>query len=188
MMGQWGPLLAVAALAASGISRAHGADGLYLGAGLGAAAVRDSFDVSTFEAEDLAYKAFIGWRFDNLPLIDVAVEAAYTNFGKPSQVLAPSAGAPAEDVEFKLHGPSAAGLLILPLGPLDLYAKGGVIKWRLDQTIGGSTTGRSGTDAFYGAGAGIYLWKLGFRVEYERYQIKDVDRVEMLSAGVLFQF
>jgi len=47
---------------------------------------------------------------------------------------------------------------------------------------------RRGTDAFYGAGIGFSLWILAFRAEYERFQIKDVDRVQMLSLNVLFQF
>lgn len=55
-------------------------------------------------------------------------------------------------------------------------------------SVNGSTTGRSGTDAFYGAGIGLSLWILAFRAEYERFQIKEVDRVQMLSVSVLFQF
>ena len=164
------------------VSQLHAADGLYLGAGVGAATVKDSFNTATFDADDLAYRAFVGWRFNKVPVIDLAVEAAYTNFGKPSQTIA------AQKVEFKLAGPSVAGLLILPLGPIDLYAKGGVIDWKADQTVDGSTTSRSGTDAFYGVGLGFYLWKLGFRAEYERFQIKDIDRVEMFSLNALFQF
>jgi len=160
------------------------ADGLYLGLGIGAATVKDDFQASTFEADDVAYKGFIGWRFDEIPVIDLAVEAAYTNFGKPSQ----TQSMPAQNVEYQLQGPSLAGLLILPLGPLDVYAKGGVLDWKLDQTIGATTTSRSGTDGFYGVGVGFYLWKLAFRAEYERFEIKDVDRLEMLSLDVLLQF
>lgn len=137
---------------------AAAADGLYLGLGIGAATVKDDFQTSTFEAEDVAYKGFIGWRVNQLPVIDLAVEAAYTKFGKPSQSLVPSTGMPAQEVEYDLHGPSLAGLLILPLGPFDLYAKGGVLDWKLDGTVGTTTSSRrSGTDGFYGVGAGFYL-------------------------------
>ena len=180
-------ILAGLTLASLTVAPLHAADGLYLGVGLGAATVKDGFNIDTFDSDDVAYKGFVGWRFDKVPVVDLAIEAAYTDLGKPSQTLIGQGGA-SQNVEFKLHGPSLAGLLILPLGPLDLYAKGGVIGWKLDQTVNGTTTGRSGTDAFYGAGVGFYLWKLGFRAEYERFQIKDVDRVQMLSASVLFQF
>jgi len=172
------------AVASTYAQTAAAADGLYLGIGIGAATVKDDFQTSTFESEDVAYKGFIGWRFNQIPIIDLAVEAAYTNFGKPSQTL----GMPAQEVEYDLHGPSLAGLLILPLGPLDLYAKGGVLDWKLDGTVGTTTSSRSGTDGFYGVGVGFYLWKLAFRVEYERYEIKDVDKLDMFSLDMLFQF
>lgn len=158
------------------------ADGLYLGAGIGLATFKDQVGTETVEADDAAFRGFIGWRFDGVPLIDLAVEAAYTDFGRPSQTMA------GQNVQFKLTGPSLAGLLILPLGPVDLYAKGGVLSWQSERSAAGLTASQSGTDAFYGAGVGFYLWKVGIRAEYERFQIKDVDRLEMLSVNVLFQF
>jgi hypothetical protein len=160
----------------------NAADGLYLGAGIGLATFKDQVDTETVEADDAAFRGFIGWRFDDVPLVDLAVEAAYTDFGRPSQTMG------GQTVQFKLTGPSVAGLLILPLGPVDLYAKGGVLSWRSERSAGGLTASQSGTDAFYGAGVGFYLWKVGFRAEYERFQIKDVDRLDMLSLNVLFQF
>jgi hypothetical protein len=78
--------------------------------------------------------------------------------------------------------------VILPLGPIDLYGKAGAMNWSADTTIGGSTTSNSGTDVFYGVGVGFYIWKLGLRAEYERFQIKDIDRVDLFSLSALFQF
>ena len=109
-------------------------------------------------------------------------QAAYTDFGRPTQTLS------GQDTRLKLTGPSVAGLLIFPLGPIDLYGKGGWISWKSDVSSGGSTSNASGTDTFYGAGLGFYLWKIGIRAEYERFQIKDIDRVEMVSLSALFQF
>ena len=45
-----------------------------------------------------------------MPVIDLAVEVPYTDFGKPSQ------GVNAQQFELNLREPSFAGLLILPLG------------------------------------------------------------------------
>ena len=160
----------------------HAADGLYIGAGIGMAAVKDEVNTGTFDENDAAFKGFIGWRFNVLPILDFAIEGAYTDFGKPSGTVS------AQSVDYKLHGPSVAGLAILPLGPIDLYGKIGALKWSSDTTIAGATSSRSGTDAFYGLGVGFYLWKLGIRAEYERFQIKDVDRVDMFSLNALFQF
>jgi hypothetical protein len=93
-----------------------------------------------------------------------------------------------QHAEFKLHGAYAAGLLIFPLGPIDLYGKGGVIEAKTESSVGGMSTSRSSSSGFYGAGVGLRVWKIGLRAEYERYQIKDVDRVQMLSVSALFQF
>jgi hypothetical protein len=160
----------------------YAADGLYLGAGIGLATVKDEVNTETLDADDTAFRGFVGYRTNALPIVDLAIEGAYTDFGRPSQTLA------GQTVQFKLSGASVAGLLILPLGPLDLYAKGGALSWRSERSNGTSIASQSGTDPFYGAGVGFYLWKVGVRAEYERFQIKDVDRLEMLSLSVLFQF
>lgn len=165
------------------IGQLHAADGPYLGAGIGIASFRDDLGSGvTLDEEDAAYKAFIGWRFDVIPVIDLAVEVAYTDFGKPSQTVA------AQQFEVNLRGPSIAGLLIFPLGPVDLYGKVGVLDWKLDRTVAGTTRTSSGNDAFYGAGIGFYIWKIAFRAEWERFEIQDVERVDMVSVHALFQF
>ena len=177
-------MLAVLILTGAPMGQLHAADGLYLGAGVGVASFKDDLESGvTFDEDDAAYKGFVGWRFNIVPLLDLAVEAAYTDFGKPSQVVG------AQQVEFDLRGPSIAGLIILPLGPIDLYGKAGILDWKLDRTVGTTTrTSSSGNDPFYGAGIGFYIWKLAFRAEYERFEIKDLDRVEMISLHALFQF
>jgi OOP family OmpA-OmpF porin len=157
------------------ISRADAAGGLYLGAGLGQSTVKDNTSGGNIDASDTAYKAFVGYRFNLIPIIDLAVEGGYTDFGKPSQ----------SNVQFKLHGYDAAGLLIFPLGPIDLYGKVGMLSWTASGSGASST---SGTDPFYGVGAGFNIWKIGIRAEYERYKIKDVDRVDMYSLSALFMF
>ena len=174
--------LAAALLGSASLSQLQAADGLYIGAGIGVATVKDEVTTGTLDADDTSYKAFVGWRFDVIPLIDLAVEAAYTDFGRPSQTLA------GQNVQFKLTGASVAGLLIFPLGPLDLYGKAGLLSWRSERSEGASSSSGSGSDPFYGAGVGFYLWKIAIRAEYERFQVKDVDRVDMLSVSALFQF
>ncbi len=177
-------LVLAAAVLLGGLSMpARATDGLYLGGGIGQATVKDNTSSGSFDANNAAYKAFVGWRFDLIPIIDLAVEGGYTDFGKPSQDLG------GQHVEFKLHGAYAAGLLIFPLGPFDLYGEGGVIQAKTESSAGGTMiSSRTSSNGFYGVGAGFYVWKLGIRAEYERYQIKDVDRVQMFSVNALFQF
>ena len=175
--------LAALLLSSAAVFPAGAADGLYLGGGIGLASVKDEVDTETLDSDDTAYKAFVGWRFDAVRFIDLAVEAAYTEFGKPSQVVA------GQDIQFNLRGASIAGLLLVPLGPIDLFGKAGLMSWRAELTRNGAaTSSRSGSDPFYGAGVGLRVWKIGVRAEYERFQIKDVDRVELLSVSALIQF
>jgi len=164
------------------IPYAHAASGFYLGAGLGQSTVRDDTGSGEFDASDVAFKAFVGYRFNLIPIIDLAAEGGYTDFGKPSQ----SVGG--QNVLFKLHGLNAAGLLIFPLGPVDLYGKVGVLSWSLEASGFGTTSSTTGTDPFYGVGVGFRFGGVGIRGEYEQYQIKDVDRVRMLSVSAVFQF
>ena len=174
----------LAALLLSGlcISRVDAAGGLYLGAGLGQATIKESAGGATFDASDAAYKAFVGYRFNIIPIIDLAVEGGYIDFGKPSQDIG------GQNVQIKLHGPNAAGLLIFPLGPIDLYGKAGMLSWSADSSGAGTTSSTTGTDPFYGVGVGFYIWKIGIRAEYEKYNIKDTDSVQMYSLSALFQF
>ena len=175
--------IAVALLGSLSISQAGAAGGLYLGGGIGQSSIKDNINTENFDTDDAAWKAFVGYRFKFIPIIDLAVEGGYTDFGKPSQ----SVGG--QNVQFKLHGYHAAGLLIFPLGPVDLYGKAGVISWDSDIiSAGTTTTANSGSDLLYGAGIGLNFGKLGIRAEYERYQIKDVDRVDMLSVNLLVHF
>lgn len=174
--------LAAALLASLPVSYAHAASGFYLGAGLGQSTVRDNTSSGEFDASGLAFKAFAGYRFNIIPIIDLAAEGGYTDFGKPSQ----SVGG--QNLLFKLHGLNAAGLLIFPLGPIDLYGKAGVLSWSLEASGFGNSSNRTGTDPFYGVGVGFRFGGVGIRGEYEQYQIKDVDRVQMLSLSLLFLF
>ena len=175
--------LAALLLSSAAVFPACAADGLFLGGGIGLATVKDDVDPETLDSDDTAYKAFIGWRFDAIRFIDLAVEAAYTELGNPSQVVA------GQNIQLKLSGASIAGLLIVPLGPIDFYGKAGLMSWRSELTRdGAAASSRSGSDPFYGAGVGLRVWKIGVRAEYERFQIKDVDRVELLSVSALIQF
>jgi hypothetical protein len=164
------------------ISEAGAASGLYLGAGLGQATIKDDTGSGNFNSSDAAYKVFAGYRFNLIPIIDLAAEVGYNDFGKPSQDVG------GQNVQFKLHGPDAAGLLIFPLGPLDLYGKVGVLAWSVDASAGGTSSSKTGSDPFYGIGIGFQIWKIGIRAEYERYKVKDVDQVQMYSLNALFQF
>ena len=138
MKQKWTPIVA-AVLLSLFVPQLHAAEGLYIGAAIGQAGIKDNINTESFDSDDAAYKAFIGWRFNVIPAFDLAIEGAYTDFGKPSQIVG------TQRVERNLTGPSVAGLAILSLGPIDLYGKLGAINWSMDTTTGGSTSRRDGT-------------------------------------------
>lgn len=177
------------ALILLGMTAAHAADsGIYVGAGVGKGWIRDdvtdpgSGTLVHFDSKDWAYKAFLGYRFTWLPIIDLAAEAAYTDFGNPAQT------ALGQRIGYKLHGASASGLLILPVGPLDIFGKAGAMSWSSEKNVGGTLTSNSGTNAVYGAGVGFRIWRLGMRAEYEYFDLKAIRHTEMLSVSAVFQF
>ena len=114
-----------------------------------------------------------------MPVIDLAVEVPYTDFRKPSQ------GVNAQQCELNLREPSIAGLLILPLGPIDLYAKAGVIDCKLDRTVGGTTQATIPSTARGPVStSGSSPSALNTTVSRSRIS----TRVEMISLHALFPF
>jgi predicted porin len=83
---------------------------------------------------------------------------------------------------------------VLPLGPVDLFAKVGGIEINVDAKVkaGGSTLA-SGSDsdekAAYGVGAAFGLGGIKIRAEYTAYDVSNgIDDLYMASVGVTYQF
>ena len=147
------------------------------------AGLKDHINTENFDEESAAYKAFIGWRFKLLPVFHAAIEGAYTDFGNPERK-----NSLGQSTEINVKGPSIAGLAILPLGLFDLYGKLGAIYADVEKTVGTTVSSSSGSSSFYGFGAGLNLGAFALRAEYERFEIKDVDRIDLFSLSALIQF
>jgi hypothetical protein len=110
----------------------------------------------------------------------LAVEANYVNFGEASD----------DDVEIDADGVSAFAVGFLAAGPVDLFAKAGVVSW--DATFSLDGVGRigqdDGTDLAYGVGAQLRFLSLGVRAEYEIFDIDGVDDLSMISVGFTYTF
>ena len=151
-----------------------GADsGVYIGIGAGNATVKDS----GFEESDSAYKLFGGYNFGVVPLVDLAVEASYVDFGKPSNSTS----------TVDVSGLNAFGLAGLSFGPFGIFAKAGILSWNSDATIGGASGSDSGTDTGYGIGARFAIGSFAVRAEYELYDIDNAD-LDMVSVSGVFTF
>jgi len=172
------------ALAALGMSApAHAAgDGFYLGVGNGTAPIASSFAGGDYRKDQPVRRAFAGYRFGWLPILDVAVEGGYRNIGKESTSIAGTY------TEVKLSGWDAAGLVILPILPVDLFAKAGLFNYSVDKTYGATRSSAAGTHPFYGVGIGVRLWRMNVRAEYERFGIPELRRSDAVSLSASIRF
>lgn len=168
-------ILATALLMASSAGMAAD-NGIYLGASLGKANIDIDQGFARVDSDDTGFKFTAGIR----PLDWFAIEASYVNFGEPEQgVLAANA-----------DGISAFGVFFLPVGPVDLFAKGGLISFDSSIEVDGlgDIYREDGTDLAYGVGVQLRLLSLSVRAEYEKFDIDDAKDVNMLSLGVFYTF
>jgi len=168
-------LIATALLMASTASLAAD-NGIYLGASLGDANIDIDQGFAQVDSDDTGFKFIAGLR----PLDWFAVEASYVNFGE------------AEDgpLAAEADGISAFGVFFVPVGPVDLFAKGGLISWdsRVELDGFGDIFEEDGTDLAYGVGVQFRLLSLGIRAEYEVFDLDDVEDANLLSIGVTYTF
>jgi opacity protein-like surface antigen len=159
-------------------------NGIYLGGSIGQGGVQfdeaiEGFDFD-YDASSTAFKLIAGWRF----LDWLAVEANYVDLGSGDDTI--------EDtrIETDVSGVSGSVVGFLPVGPVDLFARGGLIYWDAevnsnDIDLSGS---EDGTDFAWGVGAQFRVWSLSLRAEYERFEIEDADTVDLISVGVTWTF
>ncbi len=152
-----------------------GADsGFYIGIGAGDASVK----YSEFDESDTAYKLFGGYNFGVIPLVDLAVEASYANFGNPSTGVTSA----------EVTGLNAFGLAGLNFGPFGIFAKAGMINWTADTTEGTVNYSESGTDPAFGVGARLAFGSFSVRAEYEYYDLDSDIEVGMASISGVYTF
>lgn len=173
-------IVLAALLALPALPAAAADNGFYLGASVGQANLKidnltnDIFPDDDFDSDDTAFKLIAGIR----PLDWLGVEAAYVNFGEPEDTVL------GQKLKADGDGISAFAVGFLPTGPVDLFAKVGLISW--DSKISGSFDD-DGTDLAYGVGAQFRVLSLSVRAEYEKFDISDVD-LDMISVGVTYTF
>jgi opacity protein-like surface antigen len=173
-------ILFAALLALPALPAAAADNGFYLGASVGQANLKiddvtnDLFPDDDFDGDDFSYKLIAGIR----PLDWLGVEAAYVNFGKPEDTVAGT------KLKAKGDGISAFAVGFWATGPVDLFAKVGLVSW--DSKISG-TFDNDGSDLAYGVGAQFRVLSLSVRAEYEKFDISDVD-LDMISVGVTYTF
>lgn len=142
--------------------------GLYIGLGAG----DTSLEGGGFDVDDSGYKVFGGYNFGLVPLVDIAVEASYVDFGELGVL--------------DVTGVSAFGLVGASFGPFGLFAKAGVLDWEVESNFA-AIDGESGTDSAYGVGARFSIGSFAVRAEYEVFDLDDVD-LDMVSISGVYTF
>ncbi len=162
--------------------------GFYVGGSLGRSNLNiddvDDIDTNDFEIDDddNAYKIMVGFNLGIIPLIDLAVEAAYRDFGEfQGRSVLGNTEAEADSID-------VFGLAALTFGPLAVFGKVGFVDWNVDTAIDDRNIDQSGSDAAYGVGARFQLGSFAIRGEYEAFEIGDSNDLSMLSVGLTYTF
>jgi hypothetical protein len=168
-------------------AQAGGDSGFYVGGGVGVSTFQgDGSNPSgsdfKFDEDDTGYKLIVGYNFGIIPLIDLAVEGSYVDFGE----ITDNTSLGKADVEASGYDAFAVGALTL--GPLGVFAKGGAIKWDSKTSLAGASEKDSGTDAAYGIGARFQLFSVSIRAEYEVFDVDGLDDLTLASVSALYTF
>lgn len=170
-----------------------GDQGFYIGGSLGQATyeVKGSdidFPELEFSEDDTAWKIIGGYNWD-LGAFNLGVEGGWVNFGNPSTSIGDLINA-----ESELDGIQVMGLGAFELGPIDIFGKLGFIAYDLETRFEDiaeeidDRTSESGTDFGYGVGARWNIGSFAIRLEWERYEISELDRLDMWSLGGTWTF
>lgn len=170
-------ILATSSLSATAL--AGNDSGLYIGGSVGSADLEFSFDADKYDDDNTAYKAFGGYNFGIVPLIDVAVEFSYIDFGSASTNI--------KNASADVTALTAAGLLGFNFGPVGLFGKAGVVDWDSDYKIADIKDSDSGADPFYGVGAKLQLGSFAVRAEYEYFDL-DRSNIGLYTVGASYTF
>jgi hypothetical protein len=164
--------LAIGLLALSHTSWAGGDSGFYIGGSIGES---DFESKAKATDNDQAYKLLGGFNFGIIPLIDLAIEASYRDFGSFDSADLDSGGVESFDV---------FGLAALTFGPLGIFGKAGYAELDADSNLGGSSSNPA-----YGIGVRFQIGSLSLRGEYEYFDTSsDIRDLAMTSIGLTYTF
>ncbi len=147
--------------------------GPYMGLALGGATTERDISGVKFDQNDVAWKFYGGFHF----LQFFAVETAYRSFGSPEK----------NGIQVETTGFDVSGLAGLPLGPVFVYGRGGLMFWNAD--IKHLLDGKSsvdGNDFTGGIGVSLDVAKIRLRGEVEYFNIADGALMYTVGAAWLF--
>ena len=168
----------VATLATLLLTPAAFADsGFFVGGAYGDLSFEDDAGTN-FDQDSAPYKIMAGYIFD-MPVFDIAIEAAYNDFGSQQDDNAL--------VSLDADGLSAYVVGGFDFGIFGIFAKAGMASWNADGDFAGVPFSEDGTDPAYGLGMRLTFSSVEARLEYELFDFDGLD-VDMVSLGLLWRF
>lgn len=157
--------------------------GFYLGGGVGQFDLDlehlddvDNAVQSISKSDDNSWKVFGGYRFSP----HIALELAYIDFGQPGDQLTSGGTHGNYTVDIGGFAPSLVG--ILPLGPVELFAKIGEYYYDVHTRVDFDSPGpdvdtkHGHNDFIWGGGVSVVVAKrIELRAEYEKIEIDNAD-------------
>lgn len=157
--------------------------GFYVGGGLGQSSVEFDQAGANFDDEDTAWKIFGGYRASVSPMLDLAVEGGYRDFGNPEQTVG------GLNAEYEASGVDLYGVGIVPVGVVDIFGKVGGIWYDQELTVNGvKAEDNDEVDLAYGLGVGTDFGNVGVRAEWERFDLNGVGDTDMYSISASWRF
>lgn len=154
--------------------------GLYIGGSVGQSGIDASVDDIGFDEDATGYKVLFGYNFGLIPLIDLAVEADYRDFGSFKDGK--------NNIKSDITSVDVYGLAGLNLGLLGVFAKVGYADTDVDTIVDEGKFTSSESSNTYGIGARIQLGSLAVRAEYEEFDVDNIDDLSMWSLGATYTF
>ena len=187
-------IFTVIAAAALFASPAFAADdgGFYVGAGVGSFGLDSNVTEGVdFSGDDTAFKVFGGYGFNQY----IAVELEYIDGGTAEDSY--SDGVDTLKVGIDVSGFNASVVGAWPIGEqFKVFGKIGMLFWDadFDAKLNGAPvldgdTSDSGEDFSWGVGGSFdFTDNFGAQIEYQGFEIEDVDTADLISASVYWRF
>ena len=157
--------------------------GAYVGASVGQSDTSISNLPAEVDGTDTSWKIMGGYTFMKF----VGVEGSYRNLGGIDETIGTTSFAT------EAKSLDVFGVGILPVGPVDLFAKLGYSRIEYDASLNDpilsepATLSDNSNEVAYGAGIAFRIGsKFALRLEYEAFNTEET--LSMISAGALFRF
>ena len=177
-------VFASALVLATGAAHADDVLGLYAGAGITRAKMEDIFHTN-FNLSNTSWKVYAGLKPTGFP---IGVDVDYMDLGNAE---AGTFRGPAH-ANAKAFAAYVVGYAPIPVPNIDVYAKGGLARWQFDGTFTKPSffaTSDNGTDFAWGVGGQVhFLENFAVRLEYEHFNVREADNVQIYSLGVSYRF